>query len=246
MKSNVSPLYPTAHVAEAVTSYAKAHSTPLPEHITAHHAHIIATHPRSDYMISNFQSQAHIFLARAIAAKRVLEIGVYAGYSTLGWAHAVGPTGSVTGLELSPEYAQLARDVLKQNGVEHVHIVEGDALETLPILNPEEPFDIIFIDAQKSGYPTYLHTILSSSTPTSTHRLLRSGGLIIADNVLRRGLVVDDTDANPNKEAAKSEYHQGRDLECLRQYNDLVVRSDRLENWLMPLFDGVGVARLVD
>lgn len=121
---------------------------------------------------------------------------------------------------------------------------------SLKSLAPKEPYDIIFIDAQKSGYPTYLQTILDKSTPGSK-RLLRQGGLIVADNVLRRGLVADNSDANPyaakdQKTKNRSEYETDNDLEYLREFNDAVMRSSRVESFLMPLYDGVGMARLVD
>lgn len=123
-------------------------------------------------------------------------------------------------------------------------------LYSLKNLTVEEPYDIIFIDAQKSGYPTYLQTILDKSTPGS-QRLLRKGGLIVADNVLRRGLVADDSDANPyaakdQKTKNKSEYETDNDLDYLREFNDAVIDSGRIESFLLPLYDGVGMARLMD
>ncbi|MBE3045930.1 hypothetical protein IMZ48_25990 [Candidatus Bathyarchaeota archaeon] len=109
----------------------------------------------------------------------------------------------------------------------------------------------MFLDAQKSGYPTYLAHILAQSTPGSTARLLRPGGLIVGDNVLRRGLVADDSADNPASDKLaqsrmRSAYAGDRDIECIREYNDAVVGSERLESFLMPLFDGVSVARLLD
>lgn len=203
-------------------------------------------------MTSNFQSQAHIFLARLLNAKRVLEIGVYVGYSSLVWAHAVGEDGKVTGLEFDAEYAKLAEGVMKDNGVGNVEILQGDALETLPKLQPSEPYDIVFIDAQKTGYPDYLDTIIANSKPGSSHRLLKPGGLILADNVLRRGIVADESDENPHAVAARqagavrSEYEKDGDLESLRTFNTKAANSERLEAWLMPLFDGMGMVRLKD
>jgi predicted O-methyltransferase YrrM len=217
-------------------------------------------------MISNFQGQCHVFLAHTIGAKRVLEIGVYVGYSSLVWAHAVGPEGKVTGLEFSDEYAKLARDAFEKYGVKNAEVIQGNALQTyeflvwftpiifinltdsLPELNPEEPYDLIFIDAQKSGYPEYLRQILAKSQPGSSSRILRKGGLIVGDNVLRRGLVADDSSDNPWSQGhqQRSEYETDRDLEYLREFNDLMHQSDRLEAFLMPLFDGFGLGRLLD
>lgn len=118
----------------------------------------------------------------------------------------------------------------------------------LPQLKPDEPYDLIFIDAQKSGYPEYLRHILEMSRSDSQHRLLRKGGLIVADNVLRRGLVADDSDDNPWRKAGtqRSEYETDQDLEHLREFNDAMQASDRLDAFLMPLFDGFGLARLLD
>jgi predicted O-methyltransferase YrrM len=129
MKSGVSSLYPTPVVAERVTAYAEQHSSSLPKHIIDYHDWVEKNHARSNYMISNFQGQAHVFLARTIGAKRVLEIGVYVGYSALVWAHAVGPQGRVTGLEFSQEYASMAREAFTKNGVDNVEVILGDALE---------------------------------------------------------------------------------------------------------------------
>lgn len=118
-------------------------------------------------------------------------------------------------------------------------------------LNTAEPYDLIFIDAQKSGYPAYLAHILAQSVPGQKNRLLRPGGLIVGDNVLRRAIVADDSADNPAAEeqaqrGIRSEYSADNDIECIRRYNKGVVESERLESFLMPLFDGVSIARLVD
>jgi hypothetical protein len=77
MKNGTSVLYPNDKVAERVTAYAEAHSTPLPKHITDYHAHIEATSDRADYMISDFQTQAHFWLAKVIGAKRGRSFPIY-------------------------------------------------------------------------------------------------------------------------------------------------------------------------
>ncbi|KAK2592551.1 hypothetical protein QQS21_009766, partial [Conoideocrella luteorostrata] len=255
MKTGVSNLYPNKIVAERVTEYSQRYSTSLPQHITDYHAWVERNHPRAAYMISDFQGQYLVFLAHSLGAKRILEIGVYAGYSALVWAHAVGDNGIVTGLESSEEYVKMSNDAFEKLGVENVKIVRGDAKKTQvsikAALRTEEPYDIIFIDAQKSGYPAYLQTILDRSQPGASNRLLRRGGLVVADNVLRRGLVADSTDANPyaardQTQKHKSEYETDDDLACLQEFNSMVAGSGRIESFLMPLFDGVGLARLVD
>lgn len=130
MKSGVPSLYPNETVAERVTHYSEAHSTRLPQHIVDYHAWVEKNHSRAGYMISDFQGQYLVFLARTLGAKRVLEIGVYAGYSALVWAHAVGQDGVVTGLEASSEYVDMSRDAFDRLGVKNVDIVQGDAITT--------------------------------------------------------------------------------------------------------------------
>lgn len=119
-------------------------------------------------------------------------------------------------------------------------------LKRLSTLNPEEPYDLIFIDAQKSGYPSYLRDILAGSQPGSTNRLLRPGGIIIADNVLRRGLVADGSEDNPNWQLQRHVVHAEEDLAALREFNKALANHERLEALLLPVFDGVGFARLLD
>lgn len=116
----------------------------------------------------------------------------------------------------------------------------------LSTLHPEEPYDLIFIDAQKSGYPSYLRDILAGSQPGAANRLLRPGGFIIADNVLRRGLVADGSEDNPNWQLQRHVVHAEEDLVALREFNKALANHERLEALLLPVFDGVGFARLLD
>jgi predicted O-methyltransferase YrrM len=112
----------------------------------------------------------------------------------------------------------------------------------------EEPFDLVFIDADKTSYPAYLSLILSLSSPTSTTpRLLRTGGIILADNVLRRGLVADSSPANPWVAKAKAEKTwRAGDMKALDEFNKAMVGNERIETFLMPMFDGLGCGRLLD
>lgn len=81
-------------------------------------------------LTSDFQSQFHLLLAQSIGAKRVLEIGVFLGYSALVWSKAVGPEGKVTGLEYDEGFAKLAREGLESEGVKNVEIIVGAAADT--------------------------------------------------------------------------------------------------------------------
>ena len=132
-------------------------------------------------------------LVRATGARRVLEIGTLGGYSTLWLARALPPEGHVVTLELEPHHAEVARKNLEAAGLaDRVELRIGAAAETLASLAKEHtaPFDFIFIDADKSGYPEYLQWSMKLSRP---------GTLIVADNVVRDGKVID-----PGK--SRSEY----------------------------------------
>lgn len=121
-------------------------------------------------------------------ARRVLEIGTLGGYSATWMARALPEGGRLTSLEKEPRHAEFARRFLERAGVaDKVEVVVGSALETLPALldRPDPYFDMVFIDADKPSYPAYLDWSL---------RLVRPGGLIVADNVLQGGGVIEPGD----------------------------------------------------
>jgi predicted O-methyltransferase YrrM len=131
-------------------------------------------------------------LTRISAAKRVLEIGTLGGYSTIWFARAVGPQGRVVTLEASPDHAAVARSNLQAAGVlDTVDLRVGRAIDTLPVLEREAlaPFDLVFIDADKRSNPDYLTWAL---------RLSRPGTVIVIDNVVRDGRVVDASSEDPD------------------------------------------------
>ena len=99
------------------------------------------------------------------------------------------------------------------------------------------------VDADKTSYITYLELILSFSEPGSTNCLLRPGGVIIADNILRRGLVADHSQANPYN---NTNTNRGKDREVIDEINKKMKSDKRLDDLLLPVFDGLGMARLVD
>jgi predicted O-methyltransferase YrrM len=131
-------------------------------------------------------------LARAMGARRILEIGTLGGYSTIFLARAVLPDGQVVTLEAEPRHAAVARaNFARARLTDVIDLRLGPALDTLPRLveSGAGPFDLIFIDAHKPEYPDYLTWALALSRP---------GTLIIADNIVRSGAVADaaSTDAN--------------------------------------------------
>jgi predicted O-methyltransferase YrrM len=129
-------------------------------------------------------------LARLAGARRILEIGTLAGYSTRWLARALPPGGELITLEADAGYAEVARRNLAGLPVE---VIAGPALETLPTL--EGPFDLVFIDADKRSNADYLRWAL---------RLSRPGTLIVADNVVRDGAVADGSSADPSVQGVRA------------------------------------------
>jgi predicted O-methyltransferase YrrM len=124
-------------------------------------------------------------LARMCGAQRILEIGTLGGYSTISLARALSPIGKLITLELEPAHARVARANLDRAGLEElVDIRVGPAAESLRsmVADEEEPFDFIFIDADKEGYPEYLELSLA---------LTHLGTVIVADNIVRDGQVAN-------------------------------------------------------
>ena len=135
--------------------------------------------------VSPTQGKLLQLLARIAGARRILEIGTLAGYSTIWLARGLAPGGRLVTLEADPHHAAVARSNLAAAGLADVVVVrEGPALDSLPGL--EGPFDLVFIDADKRKNPNYLDWAL---------RLSRPGTVIVCDNVVRRGRITDPENA---------------------------------------------------
>ena len=159
--------------------------------------------------VSPAQGQLLFVLAQSMGARRILELGTLAGYSTICMARALPAGGRLVTLELEPRHAEVARKNFSRAGVEElVDIRVGPALDTLNALAAAntEPFDMIFIDADKAGYASYFAAVLPLSRP---------GTLIIADNVVRKGAVADDSSTDTN-------------VVAVRRFHELVAREPRV------------------
>ncbi len=147
--------------------------------------------------VSPAQGRLLQILARAVSARRILEIGTLGGYSTIWLARALPPDGRVVTLEAVDRHAEVARGNLERAGVWNlVEIRRGRAQETLPRLVEEAagPFDFVFIDADKPGYVDYLDWSL---------KLTRPGSVIVADNVVRGGTVTGGGGRDENVEGVR-------------------------------------------
>lgn len=135
--------------------------------------------------VSAQQGKFLSLLAGAIQARRVLELGTLGAFSTIWLARGVGPQGRVVTLEYEPRHAEVARVNLRRAGVaDRVEVLVGAALDTLPTL-AGDPFDLVFVDADKENYPAYLEWAV---------KLARPGSVIVLDNVVRDGKVLGAQD----------------------------------------------------
>jgi len=174
--------------------------------------------------ISPEQGQFMALLARMLNARRTLEIGVFTGYSSLAVALALPPDGQVIACDVSEEWTSMARRYWEKAGVaDRIELRLAPAVKTLDALleaGEAGRFDFAFIDADKSRYGDYYERCL---------KLLRRGGLIVADNTLWSGKVAD---ANV----------QDEDTKALRAFNDALHRDGRVAVSLLPIGDGVTLA----
>jgi predicted O-methyltransferase YrrM len=166
-------------------------------------------------------------IAKMAKARRVLEIGTLGGYSTTWLARALPPDGKLITLELDSKHADVARRNLDRNGVgDRVEIRIGRAIDSLRkmIAAGEAAFDVIFIDADKPSYLDYLNLALQLSQP---------GTIILADNTIRNGRVME---ANPPEENARS----------ARAYNDAIASHPQLDSIVLPIIreaiDGLAIS----
>jgi caffeoyl-CoA O-methyltransferase len=161
-------------------------------------------------------------LARTIGASSALELGTFTGYSALCIARGLAPGGRLLCCDVSEEWTAIARRYWAEAGVEgRIELRLGPALATLRALPPTRSFDYVFLDADKPTYPDYWEEIVPRVQP---------GGLILVDNVLRYGTVWDPSDSDEG-------------TELIRAFNDKVAADRRVESVILPVADGLTVAR---
>jgi predicted O-methyltransferase YrrM len=141
-----------------------------------------------EIQVSPGQGKLIYLLAKMIGARRIVEVGTLGGYSTVWLGRALPADGQLVSIELDPAHAAVARATIKDAGLsDRCEIIEGRGLDEMRALEPS--FDLVFLDANKDGYPAYLK---------QAKRLLRRGGLIVADNVVREGAVLEPSKVDPN------------------------------------------------
>ena len=157
-------------------------------------------------------------LMHSVAAHRVVEVGTLAGYSGVWLARALPADGKLFTLEKSAKHAQVARASFERAGVkDKVELLEGSALDSLTKLNPQAPFDFVFIDADKGNYVNYLQWSVDH---------LRPGGMVAAHNAFRGGhIIAPDSD----------------DDRAMQEFNDALAHEKRLFSTIIAMGDGMAV-----
>jgi predicted O-methyltransferase YrrM len=164
-------------------------------------------------------------LAKIVGAKKIIEVGCFTGYSAISMASALGPNGKLVTLDIDPKMGKIAQSYFEKSGLkERIDLRIGEATSSLVQLEKEwgaQTADLMFIDADKENMLTYYEAGL---------RLLRPGGLIVADNVLWGGSVI-----NPLKTDSSTE--------AIRRFNDFVREDERVDRTMLHVSDGLYVCR---
>jgi caffeoyl-CoA O-methyltransferase len=184
-----------------------------------------AAQPSAGMQISPEQGQFMGLLARLTGARRCLEIGVFTGYSSLSVALALPEDGRIVACDVSEPWTAIARRYWREAGVEgRIDLRLGPALDTLDRLlatGEAASYDLAFIDADKENYLGYYERVL---------QLLRPGGLVVVDNTLWDGRVADPENAEP-------------DTVAIRHFNEHLAHDERVDLSLLPIGDGLTLAR---
>ena len=204
-------------------NYIAEHSEPEPALLTelTRETHLKVIQPRM--ITGHFQGRVLSMLSKIIAPKNILEIGTYTGYSALCLAEGLQNDGQLHTIEVNEELHQLQRTYFDRSGFGHQIIQHtGDALEVIPTL--DLTFDLVFIDAQKVNYDAYFEAVIQKTKP---------GSIILSDNVLWSGKVVE-----PKQKGDKA-------TEALLAYNQKLKTDPRVETVLLPIRDGLTLSRVL-
>ena len=209
-------------------------SDALNEYVTAHSAHpdevlrdLAAETARlfpedADMQIGPGQGTFMTMLARLIGARSAIEVGTFTGYSSICIARGLAAGGRLRCFDVSAEFTAVARRYWQRAGLaDQIELRLGPAADSLAGLDPGTRFDYAFVDADKTGYPRYWDLIVP---------LVRPGGLILVDNTLSHGRVVDDAE-------------QGESVRAIREFNARALADHRTEVVLLPIGDGLTMAR---
>ena len=206
---------------DPLTDYAERLSGPVPAYLETIERNTFLRTVAPQMMTGRLQGRVLALLSKLVGPQRILEIGTFTGYGSLCLAEGLAAGGKLYTLEGDPEMASLARQHFAYSPLaDRIQILEGDAGKLLGSL--EAPFDLIYLDADKRSYPEYYPEL---------KRLLGNGGLLLTDNVTWDGKTVDEV-TDPVGGA-------------IHRYNELILKDSEMEVVVLPLRDGLSVARKV-
>jgi caffeoyl-CoA O-methyltransferase len=204
---------------DTLDAYVDAHATPLEPLLQENYEATYASLSTPQMIAGPVLGRLLRFLVAMAAPRLVLEIGTFSGYSALAMAGGLPPEGRIVTCELSPERAEFAQGYFDRSPWgDRIDVRVGPALGTVRAL--EGPFDFVFIDADKDGYPDYYEAVVPKLSPR---------GVIAVDNTLQGGDVADPADERDRAMAA---------------FNAHVQADERTENVLLSVRDGVSLIRL--
>ena len=176
----------------------------------------------SGMQVSHDEGGLLTMLARLTGARRAVEVGVFTGYSSICIARGMAADGHLLACDVSEEFTSIARRYWKRAGLEdRIELRIGPALDTVRTLSADPVLDLAFIDADKGSYPLYYEELVTR---------LRPGGVLVLDNVLQGGWVLDPAT-------------QQASVQAVRETNDMVAGDDRVDAVMLPMRDGVTIAR---
>jgi predicted O-methyltransferase YrrM len=202
---------------KAIEDYAKQHTTNEPEsrNELTRETWLKKTYPRM--LSGHLQGALLSMISQMIRPERILEIGTFTGYSALAMARGLTETGFIYTIDINEEHELLAKKYFEKEGVDKkIIMIIGNALDIIPTI--DESWDLVFIDADKVNYSNYYDLIFDR---------VKSGGWIIADNVLWSGKVL------------KKPENKDKDTQALIDFNNKIQSDDRVENMLLPIRDGL-------
>jgi caffeoyl-CoA O-methyltransferase len=202
-----------------VAEYSSAHSSgPDEVQIALQEVTHERTGRAAGMQIGDDQAVLMEIIARAMGARRAVEVGTFTGYSALAVARGMGPEGRLLCCDISEEWTAIAREYWERAGVsDRIDLRLGPAIDTLRAWPLQDQFDLAFVDADKTGYLGYYEEIVPR---------LRGGGLLLADNTLQDGRVADPSADDESTVA-------------IRSFNDHVLADPRVRVVLLPIGDGV-------
>ena len=210
-------------LSDTLETYIEQHSDaePILLQELSRETHVKVIQPRM--ITGHFQGRFLSLLSKIIAPKKVLEIGTYTGYSALCLAEGLIENGTLETIEVNPELAAIQKKYFdKSDYSSQIKTYIGDALDIIPTL--EGPFDLVFIDAEKKQYDAYFEAVIKKS---------KSGTVILSDNVLWTGKVVEPLD--PKDKTTK----------VLLDYNKKLAEDPRVQTSLLPIRDGLTMSRVI-